>query len=385
MNRIMALLLGALVAGCELTEVTVPNGEPVVVVQAVVRPDLPTQTVFVERSFTGQANIVNNVDPIVTATVSVRNLTRPALSCAPDVVFSLQDPNRGRYDSPAGCLRSDPGDTLELTVDVPGEGLVMGRLEVPGIRRLLTWNNGVPLPRGGIAFQLNRETDTLRFLVEPWSGEVVEVETQSLVGLGILDRRSSFFLDSMAFQVPGNMSVDVEDGIPLFRAGRFTTLAIGLGDENYFRFLLTRNDPIVGRGFDNRLAGGIGVFGALEAQIFSVRTVGTIDDEREGSYRLSGSMGAEVVDVELELYLADGGDVSGFSAFFTGVWPGFTTRLNTSIDGRFEHNRMEATLDLSLGTEEVIHFAAANALQPSFQVTVLDESFQRLGTLTATR
>ncbi len=42
-----------LISGCDLKEVVVPVGEPTVVVQAVMRPDLGQQFVVLERSFTG--------------------------------------------------------------------------------------------------------------------------------------------------------------------------------------------------------------------------------------------------------------------------------------------------------------------------------------------
>ena len=54
------VLLGALVSACELTEVTVPPGESVVVVHAVLSVGQPTQFVILERSLTGvETNLVH--------------------------------------------------------------------------------------------------------------------------------------------------------------------------------------------------------------------------------------------------------------------------------------------------------------------------------------
>ena len=55
------LLLATGLSACDLSEVVVPVGEPVVVVHGVIRPDLPEefrnrQYILVERSLTGLLN-----------------------------------------------------------------------------------------------------------------------------------------------------------------------------------------------------------------------------------------------------------------------------------------------------------------------------------------
>ena len=52
-RRWVVVVLASLVAACELTEVAIPASDPIVIVQAVIRPDLNRQWVIVERSLTG--------------------------------------------------------------------------------------------------------------------------------------------------------------------------------------------------------------------------------------------------------------------------------------------------------------------------------------------
>ncbi len=376
-------------AGCELSEVVVPNGDPIVVVQAVMRPDLAVQSVFVERSLVGDEELEDDEDAIaiINATVTVTNLTRSTLRCSGPIAFTLVDSDRGRYESPiGGCPLLEVGDNMELNVETPGGEKVFGTMKVPEMRSIMVTQTGIRLPTGVERIELNRELDTLLFDVVAGSGRGLFVESQSLTGLIGIDRRLSFFVDTVSVQLVGDLISDFDDdGAQLFRAGRFANVSIGLMDENFFRFNQTRNDPFTGRGFDNRLEGGLGVFGGVDARFFSVRAVANIDDPREGIYRLRGDFGMGQVDITWELYLVENTPQAEFSAFVSGIWPGLSGPLNTSLDGTFNLDILEAVFDLSIATPNVFIFRGDNALAQSFEIQVSDGNNAILGTLQVTR
>ena len=80
----VVLMLAGLMGACELTEVAIPPSDPIVIVQAIIRPDLNRQWVVVERSLTGAEERQSTPGdipfdrpqlPIVDASVTVENLS----------------------------------------------------------------------------------------------------------------------------------------------------------------------------------------------------------------------------------------------------------------------------------------------------------------------
>ena len=53
----VVLMLAGLMWACDLTEVAIPASDPIVIVQAIIRPDRDQQWVIVERSLTGDRKI----------------------------------------------------------------------------------------------------------------------------------------------------------------------------------------------------------------------------------------------------------------------------------------------------------------------------------------
>lgn len=383
----LVLAASAVSAGCDLTEVTVPTGEQVVVVQAIMRPDQDIQSVFVEYSLAGQRDLASGGRRLAIngAVVTVTNHTRSRPGCTGPIQFINIDRDAGRYASPAGCPMLETGDALELNVRTREGEEVTGTMNVPGMRGMIVTLNDTALASGTGQFRLNRDNDTLRFNVERGSGRGLLVELQPLIGLVNFGSRTSFFVDTMSLRLFGNLSFDFDDAAdPLFRAGRFTTVSVGIMDENFFRFFQTRNDPFTGRGFDNRLEGGLGVFGGLDPRFFRVRAVGDIDDPREGIYRLKGMLGNNSLDLSLELYLVDNEVNTQFSAFVTGTFPG-QGELDVSVDGLFQDDVFQAFLDLSISQPQVYLLRASGALAASFDVDVVDPLGRLIGTVRATR
>lgn len=164
MLRLRGILLAAVgiaLVGCELEEVVVPSPSPIVIVQAVARPDQPQQWVLVERSFSGTENLgqppfIPGVNPpavpVEGAAVTMSNLNFPADPCGATVTMleSAGPPARrqpGIYWSGTACPTMRPGDTLELRI-VADEDVVTGRTVVPGANQitLTTADGSVTMP-----------------------------------------------------------------------------------------------------------------------------------------------------------------------------------------------------------------------------------------------
>jgi len=120
-------------------------------------------------------------------------------------------------------------------------------------------------------------------------------------------------------------------------------VTIGVADSRYFDFVRSGNIPPSGRGFINRLEGGIGVFGSMVAATSGVRVVGTVDDGREGDYHLSGVLRGVPIDVDLEMYVATAGaDSSDLSSFVEGSW--VDGAIDESADGMVVGDSLALTI-----------------------------------------
>ncbi len=414
---IAALLV---VGGCELDEIVVPSGDEVVVVQAVMRPDLVDQFVVVERSFTGSVDPgefeIGDVPtesrprtPVEGAAVEVRNLDRQSASCDDPVVFtnSPQSPGKfrlsGVYWSPPSCPDMRPGDRLRLTVRTLEGAVVTGDTRVPGLNgaELVVAGTTVAFNTGDTA-TINRDRDTLQIHVDATIGRLVQLEIRRIADDQV-KTRSRVLVDTTAFRLPGN-TLDVfagQDGDDVFRAGRHYTMVVALTDTNYYDFARSFNSPFTGRGYINHLAGGIGVFGSLVAQTTTVTAVGEFDDAREGTYRLEGQIKEIDVNVELDLYLARSVTETDFSGFLRGTWIRrcacgpegaqiWIARNVTgkSIDGRFAGDTLFAIVTDPGAASFRYVLRGIRGNTPSFNVALTDSlglSAIPLGSLTASQ
>ncbi len=344
------VLVVAFVAGagaCDLEDVVIPEGQPLVVVHGVMRPDVPQQYVILERTFTGTVNYDFEVTPTVPtedgprlpitgASVTVSNLGYPDDPCGPTVSFeTLYGPpgmrQQGVYWSPSGCPSMRPGDLLRLRVQTAELEIVTGTTTVPGINtaHFTVARDSFPFGTDTVAV-FNRDRDTLRVWVDPVAGRLLQIEVlrtgylDNLVGTDI-QPGAKVFADSTCIAMPGDL-IDVferGEGEDVFRAGRHYVLSAALTDTNYFDFARSRNSKYTGRGFINRLEGGIGVFGSLAATSARIKTVGDAEDRREGVYRLQGVIMGIDIDAELSVFLARALEEAEFSGFLDGNW--FTT------------------------------------------------------------
>lgn len=361
----VVLMLAGLMAACELTEVAIPPSDPIVIVQAILRPDRDRQWVIVERSLTGAEERQSTPGdipfdrpqlPIADASVTVENLSQsfPTDLCGPTEFRRGGGPGGtlggvdGVYWGPIGCPAMSPGDRLLLTVVTPDSVVVTGETVVTGVNGMFVTLRGdsIALP-DSTALAFDRDVDTLRAEVAPIAGRMTQVDVRFDNGLNTTRRVTSLWVDSTSLTLPGTLPDLFRGGTgdPVFQGGRFYTIAVAFGDQNYFDFIRSSNGEITGTGFINHLDGGVGVFGNLVASTAILRVVAEADDPREGLFRMQGTIQGMDVDLSWEPYLSvTENDTTDFSAFIEGEWflPGI---LDESAHGFFVGNRMQAEFD----------------------------------------
>jgi hypothetical protein len=384
LRLIGAMLLGLSASACDLSDTVVPVGDPVVVVHGVIRPDLPEefhgrQYIVVERSLTGLLNPSDAMPgdssqsqvyvpqeksddgrfhradsltipyggypsvPIEGANVWVENLDHTEDACGNRVQF-LEDPGSpvktgalgpGVYWGPQDCPTMRTGDHLALTVETPESEIVTGITRIPAMHGAY-----LQVPGDSISFgtdhvtTFNRDRDTLEIGVEPEAGRLLQFEVRRWGDL--TDFGTKIYVDTTAFRLPADVvnTFVIGDEDDVFRAGRNYIVSVALTDQNYFDYSRSRNNTFTGRGFINRLNGGIGIFGSLVATSTHTKSIGDVDDPREGRYTLSGSFGdGETVALDWDLYLALPSDSTEFSAFVEGSW--LFSDIERSVDGYF--------------------------------------------------
>jgi hypothetical protein len=366
------LALPLVSAACEFGKITIPAGDPIVVVEAVMRPDLPRQWILVEQTLTGtvaadsgRIEIPGHAPPLPLrgAAVDVVNHTYPEDPCGA-TIFTEQARTPGTpgvYWGPPGCPTMRPGDTLELVVRVPDGTTVRGTTEVPGVEAFTLRVGGDSVVMPGPDLLLNRDLDTLAAAARAVAGRVLQLEARRVEVGGTTSPGFWFVLDSLAMSVPGDLP-DLFTGFredtsgipdefpPVFAAGRRYAVTLSVADSRYFDFVRSGNIPPSGRGFINWLEGGIGVFGSMVAATSAVRVVGLVDDGREGAYRLSGELSSVPVDVGLEMYVAHAGaDSTVLSSFVGGTW--VEGPIDESADGFLVGDSLTLTIVQQLATQ----------------------------------
>ena len=416
MRRLLLVFGVALAASsCEFGEVAISDGESMLVAIAVMRPDIDRQWILVEQTLTGASATDDTHSsifpgdtpplPVTNALVSVTNISFSNNPCGvTSFTETPADPelNRslGLYWGPADCPTMRPGDSLELRVETADGLVVTGRTEVVGAERVVIRVHGDSVAVPGPMLTLNRDTDTLEAEVEPMSGRSVQLEIARTDSMNVLDPMFLMFLDTTAITVPGNLvnflddifgdddstSSDSPEGI--FVAGRYHTVTVALMDDHFFDYMRTANMRLSGRGFVNHLDGGLGVFGSVVAAANEVKVISDLDDDREGGYRMAGTVDGVAVDIALELYVASAGeDTTNMAAFVQGDW--VQGAMDTSADGLFRGGEMALTIyqvsPTDPGSVSAILLGGATGSGDSFTLTAYDRQLNQVGSVAVTR
>lgn len=419
MRRLWLLLgLSLAASSCEFGEVEIPEGEPMPVVFGIMRPDLDRQWVLVEQTLTGTTAADDSFPsvipgdspplPVTGATVSIANLTMENDPCG--IARFTEDPadpalrrSLGLYWGPLGCPAMRAGDTLELRVETADGQVVTGRTEVVGAERMMLRVDGDSVVVPGPTLVLNRDVDTLDAEVYPTFGRAVQVEIARFDSANVPVPEFLMFLDTTAITVPGNLvnfiaeifgeddSTSSESRRSIFTAGRYHAVTVALMDDRFFDYMRTGNMPLSGRGFVNHLEGGMGVFGCVVASANKLKVIGDLDDDREGSYRVFGTLLADVsVDISMELYVeAAGEDSTAMAAFVRGEW--ILGDIDTSVRGFFRGSDLTFTVHQAYDQDNNPYWLSKLMLagkagdNESFTMNVYDGLGVEVGTLAVTR
>lgn len=366
------------VLACDLDERVVPAADPRPVVHAVLRADLPQQFVLVEQTLAGAVPPDVEVSPvppgelqlpIADARVRVAHLTGDGGSCGDTVAFDarpLAGPDvPGVYWSPPGCPLMRPGDRLGLIVDAGPLGVVTGTTRIPRLQDVAVSVGGRPALQPGDTLRFNRDRDSVRVAVDgdayggiqlvaydvgdaPWLVAPAEPVRPGTLSLMLL-------VQSPEVLLPGTIRHVLRRGTGehAFRGGARYRMVVAVADSNYYDFVRTTNNTITGRGFANRLQGGLGVFGSLVGPTYVLEAESDVDDPREGTIRLRGSVDTVNVDATLTVYLDPVPETGWIRGFLTGRWLQVTIApgafwvgraVSQSVGGTFDGDSLKVTV-----------------------------------------
>jgi hypothetical protein len=336
-----ALALVALVAGCELGQVTVAAPRAQLVVHSVLNPGARTQWVLVERTLTGTVTIPEDArfdpnDPIrsgsgvpvsgaiVTVTGADGLVLRGVEERAPTTrlgtgVYRLDLPN-------AAHLR--PGERYTLRVQAADGGVVTGSTRIPSV---------APVAAPTTTERFDRERDTV---VLRWGG----VPDARSYALRVDSPYGPFFLfvDSLSMRLPGSLRNLFGDRLPrVFVPGFQQDVTVSAIDTNYFDYYRSRNDPFTGSGIINRLEGGIGLFGSVVNVVArSLDVTAPLRAPIDGSYeRASGP----VLVSGMRLWV-ESPAVAGKPASLSGSWHVDTLDTGHGLLGTLDGTRVQLVL-----------------------------------------
>lgn len=267
-------------AGCELSAVSVTPPAPSIVVHGVLNPDADEQVILVESSLTGRVQIDSSVkfdvaDPIRTAGGSPISGADVRLRTDADTIgvraretFTIRG-GTGRYTVPREALAIRPGQRYRLAIRTVDGRTVTGETVVPG--PLPDWVAGraiVPTPVG-----FTRERDTLRLAWNPVNGaRTYAVRVETPFGPWAL------FSDSLQFALAGTLRNFFAPGLPsVFLPGFRQTLSVTAIDRNFYDYNRSGNDPFGGSGLISSVSGGLGLFGSMVVLVRRDVNVSAVD------------------------------------------------------------------------------------------------------------
>jgi hypothetical protein len=359
-HALSALASCLVLLACELDEITIPQVQPVVVVHSVINVGAPTQFVILEQSLTGRSSQHYSSGPvppspagegIPIAGAYVTLTYHGTGSCEqPTVILQERPPVElggvgivasGTYMTSELCSLS-PGERVELRVEALNGEVVRGMTVIPGVRSIDVHTRS----ERGVYLTVDHGADSVWIDVDPIVARALAFELardpiRTPDGYG--GTHFTLATDTMSMVFAGNLRTfeDADEGEAVFRPGSYMTLSVAVADTNYYDFVRSFSNPLTGRGFINHLDGGIGVFGSVLTSEHYLRVIDRQDDEREGLYRVSGTVDSVDADILLDLYLEPLLRDGEFSAFVDGTW--VHGPVSTSADGQYRYTSAAAS------------------------------------------
>jgi S1-C subfamily serine protease len=162
---------------------------------------------------------------------------------------------------------------VQLRVETPDGQIVTGTTTVPGATAVSVRLATDSATFEGQVLEMDRQRDTIRIAVDAIFARALQVEVR---WRDDPDEVAVYlFSDTLGVALPGDLfnPFEGDSGKPVFEVGREYSLAVAVTDSNYYDFVRSASDPFTGRGFLNRLEGGIGVFGSVAAYTYYLRVV----------------------------------------------------------------------------------------------------------------
>ena len=266
MPLVGGLLAAVVLVACESTPVEVASPTAVIVVHAVLNPDVSEQVILVESSLTGRVDIndalkFDPLDPIRTAGGSPISGADVRLLAEGDSVgvrateTLVRTRGTGRYVVPRTALALQPGRRYRLRVRTVDNREVTGETLMPGAPP--GWTVGAGAVATPVALDRSRDTLQLRWsAVRDARNYVIRVETP--YGPWAL------FADSTQFTLSGGLRNYFAPGLPsVWYPGFVQTASVVAVDANFYDYNRSGNDPFGGTGLISSVRGGVGLFGSV--------------------------------------------------------------------------------------------------------------------------
>ncbi len=259
----LTLLLGA----CELATETVASPRALVVVHAVLNPDVDEQVILVESSLTGRVRIDSTLrfdplDPIRTAGGEPLNradvrLFREGDSVGVEATETELNGLTGRYVVSRARMAIEPGRTYRLRVRTADGREVTGETRVPSAEA--NWTPGLGTVAQRVTFNRSNDTLQLQWTAVPDARTyAIRVETPN--GPWFL------FSDSTRFALSGQLRNFFVGGLPsVWYPGFDQIVSVAAVDRNFYDYNRSGNDPFGGTGLISSVRGGLGLFGSALA------------------------------------------------------------------------------------------------------------------------
>lgn len=329
------MLAIAVIAGCELSKVSVAPTAPSVVVHAVLNPSASEQVVYLEQTLTGSRAVGSGVFdpknpiasaggvPISGALVEIIDSTGKATTGVEGIVPGSTVSGAGVYHVPILGPTLRLGARYQLHVRTPD-----GR-DVTAFTR-------IPLPEitstGGLTRTVNRDHDTINV---SWDAALATrayaMRVESPFGPFFL------FTDSLHVRLTGDLRNIFAGSLQhVLVPGFHQDVLIGAADSNFFDYYRTNNDPFTGSGIISRVNGGLGLFGSFVTLTNGTLTVVADQTEPiEGRFRLSTIGATTAPAASINLYIES---------------PAARSDLPAALSGRYAPQPFNGTADGIIGT-----------------------------------